>query len=203
MQSTSNRYCAIALAAIAWFSIVLQLYLTTGSLSNFLSYFTVLCNLLIAVSLTFASLAPNTRAGVFFSLLSVQSAIALYIFIVCLVYNTVLRGILTLTGWHYFVDNMLHVVVPILYILYWLFFRTTGTLKWQDGLYWVFFPITYLIYSLIRGSIVGWYPYPFLNAAKLGYEKVFLNIAVMVVIFLVAGLALIFMTRSLTRKEAA
>ena len=30
------------------------------------------------------------------------------------------------------------------------------------------FPLLYLVYVLIRGSIIGWYPYPFLNPAQAG-----------------------------------
>lgn len=127
-------------------SLVLQLYLTDQSLTNFFSYFTVLCNLLIAVSLTFSSLAPTSVLGQFFSRFSVQSAIGLYIFIVCLVYNLVLRGILTFTGWQLFVDIMLHVVVPILYLLYWAFFRKRGALIWRDAVLWILFPLLYLIF---------------------------------------------------------
>ncbi len=196
-----KSFSAISLAVITWFTIFLQLYLTTESISNFFSYFTILCNLLIAVSLTIASISPKSKAGIFFSSLSVQTAIALYIFIVSLVYNLVLRGIWVFSGWQLFVDNMLHVVNPILYILFWLFFRTKGTLKWQDGLYWIVFPLSYLIYSLIRGSLINWYPYPFLNAAKLGYTKVLANISIMLIVFLVAGLILIFITQSIKNKK--
>lgn len=190
----SNVY-ATALALIAWFCIGFQLYLTDESVANFFSYFTILCNLLIALSLSCSTFWPQSAAGQFFSRLSVQSAIALYIFIVSLVYNLVLRGIWVLTGWQLFLDNMLHVVIPVLYILYWLFFRSKGNLHWRDGVYWVLFPFFYLIYSLVRGSVINWYPYPFLNASKFGYGKVFVNIAAMLLVFLLAGLALIAITR--------
>lgn len=200
---TLQRASAVAVALIAWFCVGLQLYLTEESLANFFSYFTILCNLLIAVSLTASSLFPHTSLGVFFSKLSVQSAIALYIFIVSLVYNLVLRGIWVFSGWQLFVDNMLHVVVPILYFLFWLFFRTKGTLKWQDGVYWILFPLAYVIYSLVRGSFVNWYAYPFLNAAKQGYPQVFFNITIILAVFLVAGLTLIFITRSVKKGKVS
>jgi len=96
---------------------------------------------------------------------------------------------------------MVHVVNPILYILYCLFFRTEGNLKWRDGIKWIIFPFIYLIYSLVRGEMIDWYPYPFLNASKFGYSKVFLNIAIMLVIFLVAGMILIFITRLIKGKQ--
>src|SRR6185437_4434568 len=206
MQPTVNKInitniFAFTIAFLAWFSIILQLYLTTGSISNFFSYFTVLCNLLVALSLTISLLIPASKPGTFFLNLSVQSAIALYIFIVSLVYNLVLRGILVLTGWHLFVDNMLHVVVPILYILFWLFFRTKGGLKWGDVIYWICFPLIYLVYFLLRGSITKWYPYPFLNAIQYGYTKVFFNIFIILIVFVAVGLGLIFITRLIKNKK--
>jgi len=207
MQAVANKLTiknifACVIACLAWFSIILQLYLTTGTIGNFFSYFTVLCNLLIAVSLTVALLTPTSKSGIFFLRLSVQPAIALYIFIVSLVYNLVLRGIVVLEGWQLFVDTMLHVVVPLLYLLFWIFFRTSGILKWRDIINWIYFPLLYLIYSLIRGSITNWYPYPFLNAATNGYAKVFLNIFIILLVFMAAGLVLIFITRLVKNKNA-
>lgn len=197
---TWKRWFGLAISATAWFCILFQWYLTTGSTSNLFSYFTILCNLLIALCTFCVSVIPYTKLGSFFSKLSIQTSVALYIFIVALVYNLVLRGILQLTGWDLFLDNMLHIVIPILYIVYWLFCRQKGQLKWSDGFYWIVFPFLYLIYSLIRGNITAWYPYPFLNAFKLGYAKVLTNIGIMLVVFCVAGFILIAITRSLDKR---
>jgi len=193
---SNSKVFAIVLAGLTWASIGVQYYLGTGSAINFFSFFTIQCNLLIAISLTISALSPESGPGRFFSSLSVQSAIALYIFIVGLVYNLVLRGMFVLTGWHWIVDNMLHVVIPVLYILYWLYFRSSGTLHWRDSLYWIIFPFLYLAYSLYRGSIVQWYPYPFLHATNLGYSTVLTNIGMIIVVFLMAGAGLIFITRA-------
>ena len=195
-----QKIYAFLIALVAWFSIGLQFYLSTGTAANFFSYFTVQTNLLIAICMSFVVLAPASGLGKFFNKLSVQTAIALYIFIVALVYNTVLRGLVPLAGWNLFVDTLLHVVNPILYLLYWWLFRSKGNLEYKNGLYWVVFPLLYLAYSLIRGSVVGWYPYPFLNAADHGYAKVSINVAVMIAVFFVAGLILIAITRSLKKE---
>ncbi|MBP6577667.1 MAG: Pr6Pr family membrane protein [Chryseobacterium sp.] len=189
-----------ALALIAWFCVVLQFYISPDNFITVISYFTVLCNSLIAISLTFSTFFPKTKLGNFFSILSVKTAIALYIFIVFVVYNTVLRGIWKPTGWQLFLDNMLHVAIPILYILYWLFFVTKGTLNWKNGFYWLIFPLVYLIYSLIRGPIANWYPYPFLNASNLGYSQVGLNILAMLFVFLISGSALIFINNKFEKE---
>ncbi len=187
-------------AFLAWFSILFQYYLTTGSIANLFSYFTILCNLLVALSVSFSIFFPKTKIGIYFSSISVQTAIALYIFIVALVYNSVLRGLLLLEGWQILVDNMLHVVIPILYLLYWFFFVPKAYLNWKNGMYWTLFPLLYLIYSLIRGAIVQWYPYPFLNAAKYGYNQVIFNVGIMLLVFFSAGAILIAVNNKIIKK---
>lgn len=191
---------AISLAVITWITVALQLELMTGSVLNFISYFTIQCNLLIAISLTCVALMPRSAPEKFFSQLSVQTAIALYIFIVAFVYNMVLRRLHHWEGLQWWVDNLLHVVIPVMYLVYWFLYRTRGVIARKDSVKWILFPAAYLVYTLIRGSMVHWYPYPFLNAINLGYERVLMNIAVMLSIFLMAGIILIAFTRSLKSK---
>ena len=193
--------CIIVLTA--WTAIVFQAYLTTGSFGNLFSYFTILTNLLIAVSVTAILIFPGTSVGRFFKNPSVQTAIALYIFIVALVYNTVLRGIITLNGWNLFTDTLLHVIVPILYIIYWFVFLEKGTLQYKQCLNWLIFPFAYLVYSLIRGAVYNWYPYPFLNVNEFGYQKVILNSVILIMVFMVSGFALIGLDKKLGKRYAA
>lgn len=191
---------AIILALFTWFCIIQQFYISTDKFINIISYFTILSNSLIAISVSFSTFFPKTKLGVFFSQLSAKTAVALYIFIVFVVYNTVLRGIWKPTGWQLFLDNMLHVAIPILYILYWLFFVKKAKLNWKNGLYWLLFPFAYLIYSLIRGAFFNWYPYPFLNVAKLGYNQVIVNIIIMLFVFLISGSVLIAINNKSLKK---
>lgn len=205
MESTSqpNRQKAatLFLAALTWFAVVLQLFITEGTFLNFISYFTILSNLLVALTLTYFSLWPYTKLGIYFSSVKTQSAVALYIFIVGLVYNFVLRGIWQPTGWQLIADNLLHVAVPVFYVFYWFVFIPKGVLTWTDGITWVYFPLAYLIYSLIRGHFTEWYPYPFLNVKEIGYEKVLFNSGLMVVAFMTMGLFLIMINRNLKRTK--
>ncbi|KQC02629.1 Pr6Pr family membrane protein [Pedobacter sp. Hv1] len=199
-MASSPKISALLLAIIAWFGIILQLSITAENYLNVFSYFTILSNVLVAVSLTCYTLIPDTKLGRYFSSISVQSAIALYIFIVGLVYNLVLRGIWEPKGWQLVADDLLHVITPVLYMLYWLAFMPKGRLIWKDGIVWAYFPLAYLIYSLVRGHLMGWYPYPFLNVTKLGYQKVFINSGLMVIAFVVIGLLLITFNKFLGKK---
>ncbi len=198
--STTQKIFATIVAATAWTGVLMQLYLTTISITDFFSYFTILCNTLIVVCLCYSLLAPTSRPGAFFSRVSVQTAVALYILIVGIVYNTTLRGLVELMGWEKLSDNIVHVAVPVLYVLYWFVFVRRGVLQWKDTVNWIYFPVVYLIYSLIRGAAVGWYPYPFLNATRLGYGKVLLNIGIVLAVFLIAGTILVVINRSLKRN---
>lgn len=198
-----QRVFAGLLALMGWITLIMQFFYTTGSIINFFSFFTIQSNILVTAATTAIALIPPGNKDNFFTRLSVQTAIALYIFIVGLVYNTVLRGMVAHEGWSLFLDTMLHVVIPILYLIYWAIMRSKGTLEYKDGLRWLIFPFLYLTYSLIRGSVVGWYPYPFLNVVENGYPRVFINIAVMIVVFLIAGLLLVAITRFLKKQTAS
>ena len=210
-QAAAKKISMAIIAITAWFALVLQLYImlerapsigftTANTIINFFSFFTILSNLLVAISVTISLFSPASVAGRFYSSISVQSAIALYIFIVGLVYNLILRSLWAPTGWQLVADNLLHVVVPILYILYWFIFIPKGVLQWKDGIPWLLFPLIYLVYSMIRGAFTHWYPYPFLNATELGYGKSLLNIVMMIAAFLAVGLLLIAVNRSMKRK---
>lgn len=197
----------IVIAITAWIALILQFFLilqttnetgfsTLKTVTNFFSYFTILTNLLVALCLTYPFVAPSSIPGRFFSSIKVQSAIAVYIFIVGLVYNLTLRGLISPRGTAWVADNLLHVAVPVLFVSYWFIFTPGKALQWKNILPWLIFPALYLIYSLIRGPVADWYPYPFLHAGKLGYEKVAINALLMLGAFLITGLVMIAYNRN-------
>jgi hypothetical protein len=119
-------------AALAWLALLLQAALNTGSLANLLSYFTILSNLLVALSLSAASGWPTTSLGRACARPTTQTAVALYILVVGVVYNAVLRGLLEPRGWARLADELLHVVVPAAYGLYWYWVVPRGSLAWRN-----------------------------------------------------------------------
>ena len=209
-----KKIVMLLIAIITWAALVLQFSLTikttdvTGfsyikTITNFFSYFTILSNLLVATCLTILLLKPSSGLGSFFSKVSVQSAIAVYIFIVGLVYNLVLRNIWSPQGWQLVADNLLHVAVPVLYVLYWVIFTSKNILQWKNILPWLIFPMIYLTYSMLRGPLADWYPYPFLHAGELGYGKVSINSLFVLMAFLLVGLGLIAFNRSGKKRQTA
>lgn len=181
-------------ALVGWFALILQLVLIVtvdsdisvgGRIVNFFSYFTILSNILVSITFTVAALGVNGAFGRFFSRPSVQSGIALYISVTGLVYFFVLRTIWAPEGWAFVADALLHYATPLLYVGFWLVFVRKGTLRLSTIPWMLAFPVVYAVYSLTRGPIVDWYPYPFLNVAELGGGQVAVNVVAMLVGFIV------------------
>lgn len=58
----------------------------------------------------------------FFRKCTTITAITVYILIVGIVFNLLLRSIAHLTGHHRIVSEIFHAVVPVLFFFYWMFF---------------------------------------------------------------------------------
>ena len=208
MNSTSqkNRAFALALALIAWFSVLLQCYLSLqlaaqngksigSGLEVFFSYFTVLTNLLICVSLTLSLARPASSAGRWCSRPSTVAGIATSIAFVGLSYHFLLRHTWNPQGTRLIADVLLHYVVPALYVLYWWFTVSKAELGWTNPLIWSLYPTLYLAYALIRGSIIGSYPYPFIDAAALGYGRTMRNAFGLLFVFIALGCLFVALSR--------
>ncbi len=148
---TIKKGSGIIIAIIGWFALLLQLYVMmntnakngiaiSSTIINFFSFFTILSNLLVAFSLTFSTLFSKTKPGIFFSKPATQSAIGLYIIIVGIVYTVALRKIWNPEGLQLVADRLLHDLIPLLYLIYWLLFTPKKVLRWKHVSYWLIFP---------------------------------------------------------------
>lgn len=197
-------YAGLA-ALVGWFAFVLQLVLmltapaetsAAARLVNFFSYFTILSNLLVAAVLTASALGSR---GVL-ARPAVLAAAALYIAIVGLLYFFLLRMVWDPQGWQWLADALLHYVMPLLYVVFWLVFAPKGKLRPAHLGWFLVFPLLFVGYSLARGSIVGWYPYYFIDAGQLGYGQVLLNAVMLTAVFLVGGAIVLVLDRWLGRS---
>ncbi|WP_088291890.1 Pr6Pr family membrane protein [Bacillus mycoides] len=169
---------------------------------NFFSYFTIESNILVAVILLLSSLGTATlgRSEQFGVL---RGAATVYILTTGLIYFLLLRGLeeslQTPIPW---VNTVLHYIMPLAMILDWVINPPTKTITWKQAASWLVFPLLYVVYSLIRGPFVNWYPYPFLDPRIGGYGRVFLySIGISVVIGAICGLVKMLGNRSLHIKN--
>ena len=206
----SRRALVLFAAGVAWFGLGLQLEVTLAAAAardkslltatwEFLSYFTVLTNVLVALALTFH--AYPSRVGRFFRKPSVLSALVMDIVLVAVTYNLLLRRLWRPQGLGRVADETLHVVTPLLYILFWWLVVPKGTTAWRNVPRWLAYPLGYLVYALLLGTLVGFYPYYFLDVTALGVPTVLLYVAALAAALLVLGVLLVAIDRALGRRS--
>ena len=205
-----KTYRSVA-ALVVWFGLLLQYFLMVRGQSgealatrtiNFFSYFTILSNLLAAVALSAPAVAPGGPIGRFFAKPSVRTAVVLYTSVTAATYIVILQGLWNPQGLQWVADTTLHYVTPALFLIDWLLFTPKGGLRWRSVLPWLTFPLVYGLYSIFRGPLSGFYPYPFLDVSNLGLARVVANMAAMSGFFLAMGLAFILIDRLLKRRRA-
>lgn len=200
MGKKSARIFAFVGAAMSWFAVIVQFYLlmknnpastTFEKVLRFFGYFTVDTNILVALSFTFIALNSNSRLGRFFTKASSVTAITAYIIIVGITYNVFLRSTWNPQGLQKLVDELLHSVIPVVYVIFWLAFVPAEKLKWKNAFPWLIYPIIYMAYAIILGAITKYYPYPFVDVNELGYNKALLNASLVLLTLFLLSLALI------------
>jgi hypothetical protein len=173
-----------------------------GSTVFFFSFFTILCNIL-AVLCFLAVLLGDGGGLAFFRKPQVQSAVALYMLVVAIIYIAILEGLWAPTGLMRVLDTLLHYVMPAIFLIFWLIFVAKGTLAYADIPKILAFPFLYAVYVMIRGGLTGEYPYPIMDATELGYPTALLNTVFIFVLFLVLGLALVAYDRWAGKRSRA
>jgi hypothetical protein len=149
------------------------------NLANFFSYFTIQSNVIAVVVLAGGAIIDpeGPRWGY------VRGAATLYITITGLVYNTLLLNIPVgvTAAW---VNDIVHRVVPALMLLDWIAFAPWARLHVAAALGWLAYPLAYVAYTLLRGPLVDWYPYPFLDPRLAGgYGRVAIYTVVLTAVF--------------------
>ncbi len=150
---------------------------------NFFSYFTIQSNV-IAIVVFLGSVAWwRTAPSLIWEL--ARGASVVHMTITFVVFALLLSGtnVDTALPW---VDTVLHRVMPLAVIADWLIDPPRHRISFRTSLRWTTFPLLWTAYTLVRGAIVGWYPYPFLDPVNGSYGSV----AVYVVAILVFGVAL-------------
>lgn len=200
-----RRFVAVA-AILGWVGLSIQMYLIfhsrwtlgaslLGGLMSFFSYFTVLSNTLVATVLTCALTPRDSAARRWFLQPWVSSGIAVSIVVVGLAYSLLLRHLWHPEGWQWLADELLHDVMPVLFLVYWFCCVPKGSLRLRHIALWVIYPLVYFGYALLRGHFLAVYPYPFIDVDKLGYPQVFINAGGLLAGFGVISVALIGLDR--------
>ncbi len=199
------------ISLLGWFALIAQLYINlqnkeipTGEiLIRYFSYFTILTNIIVAVCCTSLLFSNKSKLSTFFAKTGNFTAIAVYILIVGMIYNAILRSTWHPEGLQRIVDELLHVVVPLYYLIIWIFFVPKAKLKIRGVALWLIYPLVYFIFVLIRGNFSGYYPYPFLNVTRFGINPILINAVAIMAVFILVSVILIAIGNALYKKNEA
>jgi hypothetical protein len=185
-----NRAAALV-AIVCWAGLAVQFAATygvqhdvTATLWVLARFFTILTNLLVAVTMTWVAIGRKVSP-------EVLGGLTVALLLVGVIYMTLLRGLMHLNGAALIADTLFHKVSPVLMALWWLLFAPRAKLRWSAPILWAIYPLGYLIYVLARGRMDGRYPYPFIDVGKLGWLQTALNVGGIALGFILAGFALV------------
>jgi len=149
---------------------------------NYFSYFTIQSNLIgVAAFLVAAARWQRGRSN---GVELLRGGATVYLTVTFVVFALLLSGtdVDTAIPW---VNTVLHGVFPVAVMLDWLVTTPSVVIEFRSSLAWLAYPMGWTAYTLVRGPIAGWYPYPFLNPANGGYGTVGLYVVAILVFGLV------------------
>lgn len=160
-REVANNF-KIAYGVFLYLVIFYQLFVLRNSpnynLLNYVSYFTVLSNLFVALVFIYSGLKNDIYdKGVAMA----RGSSTFYITATGLGFLVFLGGenesLLPI------VNIFLHYITPMVSFFDWSLFKNDYNITFLDSLTWIIPPIVYVLYVFVRGYFIGWYPYDFLS----------------------------------------
>jgi hypothetical protein len=167
---------------------------------NFFSFFTILTNLFAAFVLIAGAINLLRRREPKEADDILRGSAVVAIAVVGLVFGLLLSHLESeMIPWVNFVT---HSLMPVVMVLDWLFQPPKAKLARKHIWFWIVYPIAYLTYSLIRGAVVDWYPYWFINPHESpgGWSGVILYSGAITIGFLLISFALLWLGNKLKRN---
>jgi hypothetical protein len=143
------------------------------NLVTFYSYFTNQSNTFAAIMLLVSAyfVAKGVKSS---KLVMLRGGASLYLILTGVVFTFILAGDDPTQWTEVPIDNtILHNIMPIALALDWLLDPPAKSVAYKRALLWLIYPLLYAATSLVRGSMSGFYPYPFFNSENGGYGMVF------------------------------
>jgi hypothetical protein len=115
--------------------------------------------------------------------------------VVGLIYALLLRSLWAPSGLQKLADAILHTLLPVLFVLWWLRYAPKQGLRWSEPVRWLGYPLAYFAFSVILGALTGRYLYPFADLGNLGAMRVLRNAVLLLLLFWGLGMATVTLVR--------
>lgn len=132
--------------------------------AEYFSYFTIQSSMIAIVVLIVGGVLALRHPVDSVAYTIARLSILAYAVVTAVVYNVLLRGIpdegFVVSPWP---GEIMHVWVPIFVLIDWLVSPGRAALRWTALRIVIIYPLAWLAFTLVRGALTGWYPYPFLE----------------------------------------
>ena len=163
--------------------------------ANEFAYFTEQSHLIVAV--TCLLLAMNLdHDSTLFRTARLTGVVA--IIITGVVYHVLLSSNDHYTGWLWVGNADLHTVVPVMAVLGFVLFGPRGWITPRIVGFTLIFLVVWGVFTAIRGAIIDWYPYGFIDVNAKGYPRVLLNSLGLAIAYVAIGFLCLAIDRALT-----
>jgi hypothetical protein len=201
------RYWFGGIALVVAIALIIQLILTftggqdantgqsTGhlplgtALIRLFSFFTIQSNIFVLAT-SIALFLNVRRDGKVWRVLRFDALLG--IIITGLVFETILAPLAFsyMKGWAVVATIGFHYISPWATLIGWLLFGPRPRTTWTTTAWAFVWPLLWLVYTFVHGAISGWYPYPFLDVATIGFADSVRNSAFVLVIGIVIAVVI-------------
>ncbi len=169
-------------------------------LIDLLSYFTIWSQIVVAIVMTLLWRNP-ARDGKWIRVFRIDAL--LMITVTGVVYNLLLGPNFPPVGLNKISSPIEHTITPILTVFVFFVAGPRGWFNKKTMLAALALPISYIFYTLIRGALIGAYPYDFFDVISYGYAYVIIFVLGILAASLVVMALYWAFDRRLTKKEAS
>lgn len=155
------------LAAVVW-QITDRLIHNLFRPAEYFSYFSIQGTLICAVVLAVTGVRAIRGLSETRLITLTRLSTTVYVVVISVVYNALLRGgagDIRDAGykWPVLPNEIIHVWGPILMLLDWLLIAGFSSVRLRAAFWVVLYPVAWILFSVIRGNIDGWWAYWFLD----------------------------------------
>lgn len=171
--------------------------------SEYFTFFTI-TSCLISATVLLVSAISLLRKQAETELLSIfRLTVAASMVVVAVIYNTMLAGSAPDVRdgnyqWPVLPNLIMHNWMPIVILLEYLLVDSAAKLPLRKVFWVLVYPITWLVFTLVRGSIQGWWPYPFLDP-QYGIPNMLQWIGIISAFFIILAVGLMPLQRQIAK----
>ncbi len=129
------------------------------------SFFTIQSNLLVLIVAATLVIDPQ-RDGRLWRVIRLDALLG--ITVTGLVFDLILIHYVHPTGWQLAATIGFHYIAPWATLLGWLLFGPRPRIDRTTIAWSLIWPVAWIVYTFVRGALVDWYPYPFLDVDEIG-----------------------------------